>query len=200
MLGCQIAPQWLENEICMLVTVLFVSVGRVFIFHVPLDHNQAGPVNYSGQLNECLVFWGTCLLTSLFLSTDGARDSHIDSFVHIFDHQFCLCGVSKCHGQHREETKYKWVPLIFAGVLAGIPATNFLSSTSSYMTHSVVSSASNWTLVRVTVPLRHCSGAIFEVIFVITSNTMAIIPCILWECMNENSLVGLGQRVHVKSS
>jgi ABC-type polysaccharide/polyol phosphate export permease len=88
----------------------------------------------------------------------------------------------------------------FAGVLTGIPATNFLSSTSSYMTHSVVSSASNWTLVRVTVPLRHCSGAIFEVIFVITSNTMAIIPCILWECMNENSLVGLGQRVHVKSS
>jgi ABC-type polysaccharide/polyol phosphate export permease len=111
-----------------------------------------------------------------------------------------MCGVSKCHGQHHEETKYESVPLIFAGVLAGIPATNFLSSTSSYMTHSVVSSASNWTLVRVTVPLRHCSGAIFEVIFVITSNTMAIIPCILWECMNENSLVGLGQRVHARSS
>ncbi len=198
MLGCQIAPQWLENEICMLVTVLFVSVGRVFIFHVPLDHNQAGPVNNSGQLNECLVFWGTCLLASLFLSTDGAHDSHVDSFVHIFDHQFCVCVV--CTSVMDNIMKKQNTSQFFAGVLTGIPATNFLSSTSSYMTHSVVSSASNWTLVRVTVPLRHCSGAIFEVIFVITSNTMAMIPCILWECMNENSLVGLGQRVHVKSS
>jgi len=160
MLGCQIAPQWFENEVCMLVTVLFVLVGRVFIFHVPLDHNQAGPVNNSGQLNECLVFWGTCLVTSLFLSTDGARDSHIDSFVHIFDHQFCVCVV--CPSVTDNITKKQNTSQFFAGVLTGIPATNFLSSTSSYMTHSVVSSASNWTLVRVTVPLRHCSsGAIF---------------------------------------
>jgi hypothetical protein len=189
MLGCQIAPQWFENEICMLVTVLFVSVGRVFIFHVPLDHNQAGPVNNSGQLNECLVFWGTCLLTCLFPHRWSLWLTHRQLCSYIWPSVLCLCGVSKCHGQHHEETKYE-----------SVPTTNFLSSTSSYMTHSVVSSASNWTLVRVTVPFRHCSGAIFEVIFVITSNTMAIIPCILWECMNENSLVGLAQRVHAKSS
>jgi ABC-type polysaccharide/polyol phosphate export permease len=109
----------------------------------------------------------------LFFRIDGARDSHIDSFVHIFDLQFCVCVVcpSVMDNIMKKQSTSQF-PLIFAGVLAGIPATNFLSSTSSYMTHSVVSSASNLTLVRVTVPLRHCCGPIFEVIFVITSNTM----------------------------
>jgi hypothetical protein len=118
----------------------------------------------------------------LFFPTDGACDSHIRQLCsYIWPSVLCLCGVSKCHGEHHEETKYESVLLIFAGVLAGIPATNFLSSTSSYMTHSVVSSASNWTLVRVTVPLRHCSGAIFEVIFVITSDTMHFVGMHEWE-------------------